>query len=523
MNPLNCSKVFVGVRLRRHEDEAWIVGCRDDESTTEDVLSVFLPFEVLPIRVPTADVAEMTTFALPVAPEHTYQVTYNKTGGISSAGTENDAYHRRHIVAAEPSKERQTLIVINPAEASLRDFLRRFPDVEQVGEPHEDDEGNVFVRVSTPGDLVATTIFAAAKNDLACVSMARRQPTIYCNTLIRPKHTYGQQTRVRGMHEIGPTRDLWRFNTEYVPPAWLVDSIAPMTWEAHARHVFRTLPWHRLEELTQPLHNFAWREGLKAVDETLASAPHASLRLATAADGDRRRCHGLHDDVLVMRATLEAMQACPLADVGRWAWECALLSRELAGAEAGCSDLVASHAAAVRKCDDFAWRVREAALARPHIAARQPTEAPKLRCPALTEPQQEQLIHLFHCIKFGMDFLRDDEVAAARAAQFQFVLRNGSTAQFVTVYEKTGQFRGFGENLRVAPENEDDLPAAVRNRCRIRDGVIMGAGGQGCKGIVYPPKPGVQLYQPLRQHVRKLEDNQSMVRKRLRTTTTSET
>ena len=85
----------------------------------------------------------------------------------------------------------------------------------------------------------------------------------------------------------------------------------------------------------------------------------------------------------------------------------------------------------------------------------------RLRC-TLTDAQQEQALHLFHC-KFGGNCLGDSEVAVARAALLQLTLRG--TAPRLRPARKTGEFAGYGKELRNAPVDEGELPANVRNRC----------------------------------------------------------
>lgn len=514
MTPLNGNRAFEGLRLRLVDGEV-LVGCRDDERSGDDATSIFLPEEVLPRRVPHAAVAVAVAFPLPEAPESTYAVTYQKTGGVSSAGSENDAYHRRHVVAAEPVEGRASLVLVNPPAEALAHFLRTYVDVERV-EDREDDEGNVFVTATTPGDTIQHTIFAAAKAGLECVSLARRQPTILCDTLFRAMHTYAQQTKFKPMHEVGATRDTWRFCMEHVPRDWLDGHLAPFTWEAYARHVFRTTPRHRLGELPQPLQHIALREGYKAADEVVRACHAASVPVATAAAAAGRRHAAAQAEAHGVGATLRAMQACLLSDVGRWTLECTLLAGELDAAHAEAATRAAECAAAARRRDEFVWRTRESALAKAHIGAMQPVGKPRLRCPPLTEAMQAQCIHLFHCLKYGADFLSTDEAAASRAALLQFALRNGTVPRLVTVYEKTNQFVGFGERLRAPPADADELPPEVRNRCRVRNGELVGGGGQGCKGIVYAPKEGKKVYRPVRQHKRSVDDHERMGRKRLR-------
>lgn len=506
---LNQRNPFVGVRLQLH-DGSVVVGCRDDDGTTDREWSVFVPYEVLPRRV-AADLAVAHTFPLPVAPDGTYQPIYKKTGGVSSVGMEDDALHRRHVIAAEPTRQRAPLVLVDPPPERLERFLATFKDVHTSGDPIQTDE-HVFVTVTTPGDAIQHTIFAAAKHGLDCASLARRMPTILCDTLFRAMHTYAQQTKIQPMHEVGPTRDLWRFCMEHVPPAWLEGTLAPFTWEAYARHLFEA-HLDRLDELPQPLRDITLREGLKMTDELL----HPPTEMWAEAAAARRRHMALEAEAAVLLALVRATQRCVLRDVGRWALECSILSCELDDAHAASAVALRGRAAAERKCTDRARRTRRLALARPWLASQQPVGKIKLRCPPLTEAQQTQCMHLFHCLKFGAYFLSTDEVAAGRAALLQFALRNGSVPRLVTVYEKSSNFVGFGQNLRHAPLSVDDLPPAVRNRCRVREGQLMGGGGQGCKGIVYAPKAGNRMYEPLKQHKRRLRDNEEIVRKRLRT------
>ena len=515
MRPLNLMRPFVGLRVER-SDGVVLVGCRDDEGTTAEVLSLFVPGLVLPETLSTADVVQQTQVPLPVAPECTYSVTYNKTGGVSSAGTENDAFHRRHVVAGESTDERAPLLVVNPDAAALASFLNAYEDVRRDAEEQRDAEGNVFVTVTTSGELVPHTIFAAAwRYGLECVSLVRRQPTILCDTLFRSKHTFAQHTKTKPMHEVGPTREHEKYCMEHVPPAWLNGRLAPFTWEAYARHVFRTTPGHRLAELPEPLRSISLWEGLKALDEVLQSSGASAASLHAEAASALRRSVAVRRDAERLSNVARWRHGRISCDPVRWAWEATLLGAELSGAEREASEAALVAREAAERCDRLAWRTKEAALARAYVAAMQPVDPVRLRCPPLTEAQQEQCIHLFHCLKYGADLMGADTVAAGRAALFQYALRNGTVPRIVTVYEKTNRFVGFGDELRQVPADERQMPAAVRNRCRVRNGKLVGGGGQGSKGIVYSPKKGRKAYKPTRQHKRKLDDNQKMETKRL--------
>jgi hypothetical protein len=138
----------------------------------------------------------------------------------------------------------------------------------------------------------------------------------------------------------------------------------------------------------------------------------------------------------------------------------------------------------------------------------------KYRCPPLTEAQQTQACHAFHCMKYGMNHFDDHVVDATLAAMLQYTLHNGTWVHLVTVYEKSNRFLGFGKRLRDPNKTENALDVSVRNRCRVVDGEVMGAGGPGCKGIVYVPKDG-NIYDPRKQHKRILCDNMQMKNKSL--------
>lgn len=551
--PLNAEQVFIGIRIRLHDGRAF-VGCRDDSvaqtAADPDHHRIFVPGQVLAMIFPKSAVAEVTTFNLPVAPESTYTVTHQKTGGISSSGTDNDAFHRRHVIAAEPTKKRSPLVLMNPDPDILDTFLRKYPDVQRLrydvqedrageepsderslheyesesaeceqGEQNVDEEGNVYVTITAPGDMIQHTIFAAEWHGLLCVSLARRLPSILCDTLFRQRHTYAQQTRAVPMDKVGPTRDPWRFCMQHIPPEWLEDRLAPFTWEAYGRNVFRTTPKDRLCELPEPLKTFALREGLNAVNEVLREHPKKCIALATAKEDVRVQCEALRHEGSVVSSKLRAMQQCTFSDLSRSSIEYAILSDELDDIHAELSERIVRHSDASDACDRHEWAVRESVLALRHVNAMQPD--PKinvcLRCPALTEAQQEQGIHLFHCLKFGFEFLSADEVAGSRAALFQFAVRNGTVVHLVTVYEQTGNFKGFGDKLRGTPAEHLQLPSAVRNRCRMENGQLVGVGGQGCKGIVYAPKAGEKVYVPLKRHPRSVEDTAHMLAKHMRT------
>ena len=153
-----------------------------------------------------------------------------------------------------------------------------------------------------------------------------------------------------------------------------------------------------------------------------------------------------------------------------------------------------------------------------------PTEPVHYRCPALTEAQQEQCIHLFHCAKFGSHLFPVDAVDVAHAALLQFVLHDGSWPHLVTVYEQSQRFVGYGDKLRNPQQTEETMSNHVRNRCRkLADGQLVGSGGPGGKGVVYAPRNDRPIYNPKKQHKRGLADNLEMGVKRMRDSGASDT
>ena len=516
MSAFNAGRVLTGAKVTLRTREV-VVGCRDEgEGGDGSEVRVFVPGAPLARSFGREEVVSVEEFALPEAPECAYEVRYQKTGGVSSSGTSHDAFHRRHVVAGEPQRGRAAVVAVDPPLQALEEFLRSHPRV-QFGREDTDEEGTRLVTLTTPGELVAHTIFAAAReHGLECVSLARRQPTILCDTLFRAVHTYAQQTKVAPMHAVGPTRDMWRFCMEHVPRWWLARHLAPFTWEGYGRMALCATPSHRVGELPYPLRPIALREGMAACDELARGHARASASLAAQAQAAGREAEGHRLESARLGSRLRVLRRRLFPDVGRRAIEREMLERARAEADASRASCLRARGKALERCDAHAWSVREAARAAPSLRAAQPPPGRlRLRCPALNEAQQAQCMHLFHCLQYGLDLLTSDEASASRAALLQLALGNGTVPRMVTVYEKTGWHAAYGEELRDRPEDEASMPAAVRNRCRVRDGRLVGAGGQGCKGIMYAPKPGQAVYRPLHQRTRDLADNAHLKRKRI--------
>lgn len=263
-----------------------------------------------------------------------------------------------------------------------------------------------------------------------------------------------------------------------------------------------------VSELPQPLQSIALKEALHEADED--TQPQV-LELASAAAAKARAASAARNESATLARVLGIMRSATLRDMSRWALECDIVAHESDVARADSDASTREQKSAEAACLALSDRIRQAKLARTHVARMQSTAPHRLRCPALTEEQQTQCLHLFHCLKYGLPFLSDDEAAAARAGLLQFALRNGTVPRLVTVYEKTDAHVGHYAELRKQPEREDDLAPSVRNRCRSRDGRLVGKGAQASKGIVYKPKDGRNVYVPSKRHKRDVKDTESMI------------
>ncbi|MAB55746.1 MAG: hypothetical protein CMN93_07715 [Synechococcus sp. CPC35] len=523
--PLNDGRVYQGVRVTLRSGET-LVGCTyaegggvDDDGSRDECLEVFLAETVLPRRVSPHEIATVDRFALPEAPDCTWRENYQKTGGIVTAGP-NPAFHRRHIIAGEPVRGRAPLMLVNPDDASLRDFCARHPDVHIDGLTIDDEHGNRLVPASTCGSMIAETIYALALQQppLECVSLASRLPSIVCDTLVRAKHTYAQLWKSMKKHLVGPKRDLWRFLVTHLPPHWRCDQMAPFTWEAFARHAFGDVGLSEVGALPQPLQSFVRIEGPAMCDELLEESPGTALRLARERNAADAAWSAARDERDALDALLDTMRRFPARAYARWSADAHVLARERDALRATARDLDAARDAARRACAThaaFAARVHDL---REQLRTWRGATVERHRCAPLTDAQQRQGNHLFHVLKYGAALHDEVESSAARAALLQYNLQGGVMPHLVTVYEQSGRFIGYGDDLRHAPADESALPAEVRNRLkRAPDGTLRGAGGPGCKGIVHAPRNGREMYQPKKKHRRLASDNPLMDGKQLRT------
>jgi hypothetical protein len=518
---LNRALPFEGICLEL-QDGTRVVGVVDAYATDADAYSVYCEHEVLARRYAAAAVRTTRRVALCRAPESTFAVTYQKTGSINTSGSTNASLHRRHVLAAEPERGRAKLLVVGATAEALDAFLRAHPDVHHES-TEEDEDGTRFDEITTPGKFVQETIFsAAARHGLDCVSLAERKPTILPDTLFRSLHTFAQQSKHVPRHELGPTRDLWRFFVGHLPPHWLKGKLAPFTWEAYARRVFEDVPSAQLAEvvprLPQPLRNHVLEQGRQLVNERRVAMPRDALRRAEERAACASAEREVQGEVRRLEALMHARGVGATGDLGQWLFDTQVLAAELEVAKVARDALtreVRAHERCEREHAREADALRERARA---LAALPPAETSvHYRCPALTEAQQEQALHLFHGAKFGAHLFDPDVVRATHAALLQYVLFNGTWPHLVTVYEQSRAYVGFGDTLRDAHRTEAELPNHVRNRCRkLADGRLVGAGGPGSKGIVHAARDCRPIYNPLRQHRRGLEDNLEMGVKRMR-------
>jgi hypothetical protein len=475
---------------------------------------------------------------------------YCKTGGVNSKGRgsmELDTEHLRHVIAGEPDSKLMEINIINPKLDDLRAFIAKYPQLDCDVERAEECSGVVVYIVRVPGDIVAHAIFAATKEfGLLATSAARRKPSIMCDTLARSKHTYAQQTKTTPKHAIGPKRDLWRFCI-VLPERWL-SRLAPFTWEGYARGVFfdicecvfpstealrassgtsgalsRFFGTYKksdvvsmISELPDPIRCYVLKEGRAVAHEAIEASDSLKRTLCNAVREQESLRERLWDDISGIDAAATALDKKPtLEDTGAWTVGVAALLLEHAEILDELSLAKKRHERALNAehvHSAYMWMIREVAHALCTLDVPHETG----RCVPLTEPQQSQLIHAFHCIKYGTAFFDARALGAARAALFNSALRSGIVVRHITVYETSNNYTGYGDTLRNPPANEDEMPAAARMRCkRDAEGKLVGMGSKGCKGTVYAPKKGQSIYTPLTQQTRSLVDTGHMQVKQL--------
>lgn len=547
---------FEGVHVTT-TDGRELCGVLDAEKTDETQIGVLVDPEnsqpdcALTTLVQRCAVAHLSVFQLPVAPTSTFRKMYCKTGGVNSKGRgsmELDTEHLRHVIAGEPDDKLMEINIINPRLDDLQAFLRKYPELDCDVERPEECSGVLVYIVRVPGDIVAHAIFAATKEfGLLATSAARRKPSIMCDTLARSKHTYAQQTKTTPKHAIGPKRDLWRFCI-VLPERWL-GRLAPFTWEGYARGVFfdicdcvfpSTEALHAststhvafsrffgtykssdvasmISELPHPIRGYVVTEGRAVAHEAIEASDSLLRTLCDAVREQESRKERLCDDICGIDAAAMALDGRPsLQDTGAWTVGVTALLSERAELSDELSLTKKRHGRALnaeRVHSAHLWMMREAAHALRTLDVPQETG----RCVPLTEPQQSQLIHAFHCIKYGSAFFDARALGAARAALFHSALRSGIVVRHITVYESSSNYTGYGDTLRNPPANEDDMPAAARMRCkRDAEGKLVGMGSKGCKGTVYAPKEGQSIYTPLTQQTRSLVDTGHMQVKQMR-------
>jgi hypothetical protein len=518
--PVNGAMRWKGIRLFMANGDV-VVGCLDAIGTTDEYFSVYRMRRPLPTKHRRADVDRCEEFDTAEPPASMYKVVYTKTGGITTLVDDGDAdnkpRHRRHVIALDPKAPQAPIFVIDADRTALERFVTAHDDVAFDGDGVV--TSSRVTRLVVAGHRLPYTLFSLAVQGFVAVDRCDRRPPMLCDSLDRQKHTHAQKTKTVPMCDVGPSRDLWRFCIDVFPAHWIEDNLAPMTWHAIARHVLDDIPADGLVDtvfaLPQPLQTHVYHEGASMLRDRLQNVHTATYRAVHAVNACDTRASALTREAEFMRLVLIARAGGCASDVARHMHDTAVLDAEACLVCEARDAAIAAREAAVEAARCVAVRAAEwhdkLAKLDDVPVARRPSQSVRYHCTPLTDEQQHQCLCIFHCVKYGAEHYERHVLQASMAAWFQYILLNGWWPHLLTHYELSKNFEGLGDELRDPNRPESSLPDVVRNRCRVVDGKLHGAGGPGCKGIVYPPRQGQAVYKPQRQRKRVLSDNAEMV------------
>lgn len=498
----------VKVRLRDGSSVVGLLQRRSDACLTLRVCD-----EVLPLTVAAADIASVAEVEESEVPAIVYEDCRDKVlGGVG-------IHTRRFAYACSDEKEVGAVVTNFGSDASLLEAcMRRLGGMARFAStPPEliDQDGETVCPIVVCGDSLTTVCYVLGLEGIYLMAPGVRQASIMPDSLNRAKHLYAQQLKFKKEQHIGPTRALWRFRFAHLPPE---HTELPFSWPAWAHNVIQTLTARkqldRVHELEMPLRAY--------VEHMLHERAHAAgvdrrkrLRELDGAAALARvdACGAAIDSHHVsIRAAVHGQMASCGCDPVFNAVAMRTLQRE---AEDGDGD--GSLVQPTREKLERAAAI-ERSMAAIAVAADQDARAgsgescapppPHLHyvTPALSEQESRKMLDAFHGWYYNPTLQRDD--AEVKRARLQHGPQtHGYYPHWISAYELSGEFVGYGEDLRTPLAADAAVPAAARNRMRVVGDMLKGRGAQGYKGLFSPPSEHHEFYSPKRQLVRTALDD----------------
>lgn len=357
-----------------------------------------------------------------------------------------------------------------------------------------EEDGEYLCTVVVKGECLSRICFNLGLRNIYLYAPGLRPASMMHDSLNRARHLYAQQVKFMSLEAVGPTRALWRFRFAHLPPHWKL----PFSWPAWALNVLDDLDksnrLHRINELEMPLRAL--------VEEALYA------RRGAVEEQNKKRLHDMDDSIGRMQLSMQRLGE----------------DRDAVLVQAAVQDLLAlsgrgahhTMAAKILRNDvelPIIWVQEEVertiewmAQQRVNDIYTQPEALPHYVTPALSEKESEKMMDAFHCWYYNYDGLQPDDREIKKARMLHGPMTHGYYTHWISAYELTGEFVGYGENLRNPLTIDAPVPPAARNRMRVVGNMLQGRGTQGYKGLFDAP-PEQSTYDPKRQLMRTELDN----------------
>lgn len=500
LRPFNDGKPLRGVRVTLCSGEI-LVGLLQEQS--DQALLIRTSDHVLPTSVPAIAVARIED--VPDVPSPGLAVEDERGHVLGGVGL----HTRRRTYADSETGDVGGFVANCHDLQQLRKVMGEFDGlVRFLSEPPQPvGEGAHVYPIVIDGSILPSLNFVFGLQGMYLHCPNVEEASIFCDSLNRAKHLWSQSLKYSDLKDVGPTRALWRFRPTLPPGARRL----PFSWPAWADICVDFLQardeMHRIDEFEMPLRAWVHDEVVKRRLKHRSEIETRLRQLWEAAVTIEGRAEDLCERTWNVRTALRACDARLAAGLPCSIEERASLNRELYQELLDEKKYLEEDRRRV-KCD-----IEDAAqqLSAP-VPGRIAEDLPLYVTPCLSQAQSAEQIDAFHAYYYYHWGLSDDQKQVLRARLLHGPLTTGYYVHWNNPYTLSGEYEGYGENLRKRLRKDAHVPhTAARNRMRVDGEWLKGKGSAGYKGLFEPPQGG-KAYNPQRQLVRTSLDDAVMRR-----------
>ena len=480
-----------------------LIGLLQEEKS--DCLVMRVASRVLPVSVPLESVDRREKLVESRMPEIVYDDNRDKQKVLGGVGE-----HTRRVLYPDSETGEVGAVVTNFGEDigllahALRDVGYGARFATEPPELIREDESTLCPVVLNGNNLTSACTRLAAHGIFTYVPGVR-PGSILNDSLNRAKHLFRDPF-------LGPTRALYRFRFAHLPDRW---KQLPFSWGSWASNVVDDLEadgeLSRVHELELPLRSYVEFE----IEKRERGRARVAKRSLQQRDHDFTALLRRMNDLLLENRRLAQSRRvhAKIADIS---FAGAAMHSSMAQAlQRECDRMMSDEITPlVDKVEAMRVEIAEASAraASVHSHKRKLMPVPHHVIPSLSKDESFALLEAFHGFYYDYANLSDEDREVKKARLFHGPMCHGFYPHWVSAYESSGDYVGFGKNLRRPLSADAPVPAAVRNRMRVVGNTLAGRGSQGYKGLFEPPEDCEKLYQPKKQLVRTDLDNMHLRR-----------